>query len=330
MAPLAFGLVLLLGIAAPAHSTAGLRFTDPLGQLRGLHEMAQSGRAGSRSELTLMGTNGYRITIRGSENGVLLAASRRHEGAIYFASKGRAIGGDITAEFENLGAVSVHFRPSGRVRERKVPRGCTGRPARVFDELGAFVGTIRFRGELGYTQVRASHARGRIGPPQQHICRSGSENSAASGFSNWGPRSKRPLFEFLSGALGGPTRIFRAGRSALTQAAKFKILPLRIGELPHRGVPYSVVSLDTSRAVSTVRVLVAKGPSSSFTFNDQLTTASLSPPPPFAGSVSLHLCPMEALRSSLSVALPGQELRFRRQDGLRSLAKLRPRGSCLA
>jgi hypothetical protein len=72
----------------------------------------------------------------------------------------------MKASFGKLGKVSLHFRPSGKVRRVKIPKTCLKhRPPVVSARLGTFVGTIKFRGERGYTTVSAHRVKGGIGDP---------------------------------------------------------------------------------------------------------------------------------------------------------------------
>jgi hypothetical protein len=68
--------------------------------------------------------------------------------------------GLVRARFGSLGAVSLRFRPDGRVLRDQAQPGCDGRPA--ITEQGTFVGSARFRGEGGYVHFSLSRAAGII------------------------------------------------------------------------------------------------------------------------------------------------------------------------
>lgn len=122
------------------------------------------------AQFTLRGSNGYRIKVSGSpgegfNNEVELSAERGGESATYRAF-GTVTASSMKASFGHLGKLSLHFHPSGEVRRVKISKRCLKkRPPLVTARLGTFVGTIRFRGEGGYTKVSAHRAVGGLGDP---------------------------------------------------------------------------------------------------------------------------------------------------------------------
>lgn len=123
-------------------------------------------------ELDLKSSHGYRIHIekRGRRSIYLLASTERSTVA-YVAPSLAPKGSEIKARLPGVGRVSMRFRPQGPPQEEKPPSfpGCKG-GARV-EQPGYFVGTIRFRGERGYTSVRSKRARGVIKTVAKEVCK---------------------------------------------------------------------------------------------------------------------------------------------------------------
>jgi hypothetical protein len=127
------------------------------------------------SRLALRGTNGFGIEV------ALL--NRRRLSVSASASRGRGLvltnytltapqprgSNGIKASLGKLGRIDLRFVPE-EVEEKKpfVPV-CDGEKTRV--ELGHFVGLIEFRGEHGYTRVRATRAGGGVVVEPAPSCR---------------------------------------------------------------------------------------------------------------------------------------------------------------
>lgn len=120
----------------------------------------------------LQGDNGYRIAIGKEHDGYVRAfVSKKSTAIIYSARSLEPKGSGIKAEFPGVGRVSVRFRPQGPPRESNpFPfRGCRG--GKEVKQFGHFVGTIRFRGERGYTSVRATRVKGAIETTAKEVCK---------------------------------------------------------------------------------------------------------------------------------------------------------------
>jgi hypothetical protein len=113
--------------------------------------------------LLVRGTHGYRIEVTGfgnrSKSRVTLTASRKGSFASYSVS-GTAWNGSLRARFPGLGRIAVHFVTSGGLSRD----GLSLSRQRSKPNHGVFVGTIRFVGEKGFTEVNASQASGSIIP----------------------------------------------------------------------------------------------------------------------------------------------------------------------
>lgn len=235
------------------------------------------------AEFTLRGSNGYRITVsaeaEGGSDEIELSAEGRSGTAQYTVS-GKVTADSIKAKFGQLGTVSVRFEPSGRERNVRVPKKCMrNRPRIVTSRLGKFIGTIKFRGERGYTQVAAHSATGGTGDPLANT-----PKKMQCDFHESDAERKRELESVsLDGAPPGDQIYFSAFRL-------FGNFPQFIppgAALPKRDrYLFFVLASEKVEGVSILRSSGAFGTSKDFVFDKSLTSATVRPPSPFTGSGS--------------------------------------------
>jgi hypothetical protein len=125
--------------------------------------------AASYLELNLRGTHGFHISLFTVPGRAPSLSALKFDGeefeAVSYSRLGRVGGpgdpgrGLLDTRIGRLGRFRGHFVPRSTKTEPS-QRGCTGGPTTV--ERGVFVGSFRFRGELDYTQVRATRAHGSI------------------------------------------------------------------------------------------------------------------------------------------------------------------------
>ena len=119
---------------------------------------------------SLEGGHGYRIYVKRRGRQVFLLAGDGRSIAGYLTRSPAPRRDEIRARLPGLGRISVRFRPKGPPQH--IPpffSRCHGGGA--VKQPGYFVGTIRFRGERGYTHVRATRARGEIETVDKEVCR---------------------------------------------------------------------------------------------------------------------------------------------------------------
>jgi hypothetical protein len=264
----------------------------------------------ARTQFSVKGTHGYKILVVGTPKGVRLIASRRHTAALYLDREGHAGPLGIEADFGSLGKISARFRPSGRSTSHLpnigVARGCTP-PRGALDRLGTFVGEISFQGENGFTSVNRSRVSGRVSPERVVRC-TARENSG----NGRGEGRTRPVRLSVNGGSGFSLASFYAGHNVMSEIASLvrSGMSLRLSRLPDKGAPFKSEVIEERRnfKMLVIRVAVAKGSKGSFEVNDELRTATVVPPPPFAGSAKFNSCVASrfAWRGSLSVSLPGR------------------------
>lgn len=281
--------------------------------LLALAQVPAGGRAQARppaapsAAFALPGSNGFRVDV-GSERGlVTVAVSERRPPIATFSRDGRprpadtgngasnlyfarGAGGDpntIEARLGGLGTISVTFRPSGRtavtVLGARGDGGCAG-PARIVRRLGTFVGTIRFRGEDGYTAVEATRARGSVGTPLPGACEAQASAGGAPVRSTWPD----------PGAVLSATN--RRGGTSFEAATTATGVAFRATLEEH--LPDGLV---------VVRRAYAGAPPSTFAFNRTLTWAKVKPPSPFSGVARFRSADGREVswRGSLRATFPG-------------------------
>jgi hypothetical protein len=257
------------------------------------------------AEFTLHGSNGYRITVAAEPEGRpgdILLSAESHAGNVQYSAPAVVSGSTIKARFGKLGRVSVRFDPSGRKRNVKVPKKCMkGRPSVVTSRLGAFVGTIEFRGEHGYTRVSAHSARGGIGDPLANVPQKLQCDFRES--------SAEHKLELESVGLDGSPPGAGISFDAFRLFGNFSHL-IRPGDsVPPPGGWYLFLALSSEKVgpMSILRTAGALGESRDFVFDSALTTATIAPPRPFTGS-GYFLRNADGSTSwtgSLAVPLPG-------------------------
>jgi hypothetical protein len=120
----------------------------------------------------LKGSHGFELLVSAAgHRRVSLTAWKGPVSATYTVP-GRATSKRIEANFGTLGKVSVRFDASPAPKARKARqrrRSCRGHPA--ISIRGTFHGTIRFRGELGYTATNSRQAKGNFYRTFRRVCK---------------------------------------------------------------------------------------------------------------------------------------------------------------
>jgi hypothetical protein len=219
-------------------------------------------------EFEVGGSHGYSISVSNYGSRVILTAnglftSGGYEAASYTVA-GRVTAHGLRARFGNRGRISVEFRPSGGSTRQVPPRRCIGRP-RV-TRVGTFVGTIRFRGEHGYTNVDAVRARGSIHVPRRWRCKRRHGHH-------------RPV---CTPGKNGPSEAVSLVAENRLQGRSFEVYSER--PLEERGTTLLMVSSRERRGQMRVeRVAFANARERTFTYAPGLSSATVSPPSPFEG-----------------------------------------------
>jgi hypothetical protein len=157
-----WGRVIILGIAAAA-AIAVL----PAGASAKPHLIVSD--PGFEAGLHLQGSHGYELAVTASGHKRVTLTASKGSSFVSYTAPGRATSRRINANFGSLGRVSVRLEnPAPRRKEGGFPLSCRGR--KPIRKTGTFHGTIRFRGEGGFTAVDADNARGGFRKSFRRVC----------------------------------------------------------------------------------------------------------------------------------------------------------------
>lgn len=118
---------------------------------------------------TAHGSNGYKIEVMRSGKHLEVWVGRLGRGLAKYRAPARTRPGTIEANLGKLGRIDLRFDPKSVEVDPKGPKGCHGKPS-VY-ELGTFSGTMRFRGEGGYTRFAAARVHGSISHVSREVCK---------------------------------------------------------------------------------------------------------------------------------------------------------------
>lgn len=236
---------------------------------------------------SLKGSNGYWIEI-GKEGGEVRLLASKEESAVTYSVRSLAPrGNEIRARFPGLGRIAVRFRPlrPPRTIEPHPFPGCKG--GETVKQPGHFVGTIRFRGERGYTSVRATRVRAAIETTAKEVCKR-SDN---------GPEREEDRTELFA--------VSESGREGVGFSADTTVIP----EVTST-TSFSATTVELRRGMSIYRNTFALGKESDILPGDTRPfplSATITPPPPFQGSAEFQRTAEgeSTWTGSLTVPLPG-------------------------
>lgn len=239
------------------------------------------------ASFSLRAGEGYRIGVERTRGQVTLYAL--HGGKSFFASTSYTVPGKaspqrIDARFGKFGQVSVRLKTQ-RIRRGKLEEQCKGKPETI--RYGVFVGTIRFRGEGGYTSVVAQQAKGQLSSGTRIRCV----------FPNLRPGSG-PLAHG-SGQVP-PSLVAFQGRQ--------RFFEVEVSSGRRRSIRFSAGSAEQRGHMEIFRNVFAEGPLADFDFASDLSSATVLPPRPFQGEASFQRTPASpAWSGTLSVDFPGRD-----------------------
>jgi hypothetical protein len=271
--------VLALALLSPSSAVAAQRHVSPAFRL---------------AQIRLEGSHGYTVGFSFFNRDATIAVQRRRAKnlltSLYTSTPTAFTRDRLSARFGRFGRISVRFVQTGPTRRTPNSNLCKGGAS--VSRKGVFVGTMRFRGEDGYTQVSSSRARGTIESSPKLRCKGIGlgkpetvEEVALSAVRcdglqfgatlNGFPRSSPPVF---------PDERAEVGFSASTTELQGKLKILRLANID--------------------------GPESTFRFAEDLSTATVAPPPPFHGTATfLRGAEGEgAWTGSLGVSFPGRDV----------------------
>ena len=224
------------------------------------------------AEFSLRASNGYLVSVVGGRHEVAISVFKRRlrsSGFVetVYTAPGVVSKNEIEANLGSLGEISLRFIPSGKVITKRLPKPpeeCKV-PRDVVRRQGTFFGIVRFEGEAGYSAVDVTEVSGSIGTPEGMVC--GSFTKGSGGEARHHNTFAPPL----------PYLGVSTAHKALSFAAMI------VGHLRQHS-SFVASSLEKNGAISIFRWASVAASRSAFKFDRRLTTASVTPPPPFSGA----------------------------------------------
>jgi hypothetical protein len=251
------------------------------------------GGGGRDLQFGLTGAHGYRIAVEGRGSTAAITVSRRHTMAITtYIARAKVSATGIRADFAGLGRVAVRFHPSGGATAGASRGGCKG-PDHFTFRRGFFRGRVDFDGEGGYTSAHVRRVRGTVTSPLALNCSGPPHRLPPPGegslFGGRGHAKIAYLQAESKSALGGTSLIAAdiRGRKAL----------------------YFATAEQSEGQVAVSRIAFALASPLTFAFDNSLSTAGLTPPPPFSGTATFQHNPdgSKSWTGSLAISFPGAE-----------------------
>ena len=241
---------------------------------------------GPTAFIAIQGSHGYKLHVS-LEDGNASLTARKDEGdsevlvsySDFEAKAGRRL---FTANFGKVGKISVRFQPIGKPSRFRDDE-CSGAPHT--DRRGVFVGTIRFRGEGGFSSFSTRRVKGEVSyTPVQNCHFRVDEVGHLPG--------QKPGPVVTSFFAYSPSRQLSFEARSETGDEKDELIASTFESRGH---------------VSITREVVADADPSAFSFDPALNSATVAPPAPFVGSASFQRIDDHASRwdGPLAVAFPG-------------------------
>lgn len=252
-------------------------------------------RKGPTGEFHLVVPGGYKVYVSAGGNSVSLGVDNGQAFSSY-STRGVVSPHRIKAHFADLGDISVHFKASGRVSRRTFSFPGCRTATRFTYRRGAFSGEIRFAGENGYLGLDAHHARGAFVSQETVKCHHvrGHRHHRHRTRHHHRPELKTPV-------------LWATSKSPQTGATRS--FSIESASMP-RGEDVAFVFLDERVAsVDIARMAFGLFPSSSFVFDNALSSAQVTLLTPFSGTGSFVRNPdgSSTWTGSLSVSFPGAD-----------------------
>ena len=281
-------ILLALALVVPAQSAAAERALLPsllTARLLAEHGAPVKPAIRFRSGFVVDGPDNYKVGVSTFGGAVILEVWRGRKGqrtSTAYLARGVATKERLQATFGKFGKVSMRFRESRNRTWFGKRRKCGG-ASRFVKRRGVFVGNLSFKGEGGYVSVRVGRAKGAV-VSEAAKCR----NRRAFSL---------PDLSFLFSE--PETALLALSREGVDSTA-FMTLEGR------RNTTFLVSDEEARGKLAIVRIGVARKPTP-VRVNEALTSATLSPPPPFHGTGRYRAFPdgTTTWSGDLNVNFPG-------------------------
>jgi hypothetical protein len=217
---------------------------------------------------------GYRVRVgRVGDSVAVVVARRDHKSETAYIARGLVSSRRLKASFGRLGEIDMRFHPN---------RGGSGRAGGSCSDgyairRGTFAGRFRFAGEGSYVKLRVRRTAGKVSSPAKRCA----------------PRRRRHRAAAHRGAAASTIfypaspfpRELRADWRDGVDAAEFVAVGAK------KRTFFLAHAEEVHGGVATLRIVFATAPTKGLRINTPLTSASVSPPPPFHGGARFHAGP---------------------------------------
>lgn len=289
------------GTASPRALLAGVAQLDD--QLALLGSSSDAGRSDEEDLLAIRFVNhdGYTFRLFAFGQTVVLSVIRRDRktrpSSTTYLARGAVTSSSIEASFADRGRVSLRFRPSRRPARATRRVRCTKSGNPVAAHLGLFVGTLRFRGEGGYTSAKVHRVHGGSLDPAAFVaCQIETRAPTQSAPSPAGlqPSGLATLRNYVEDFGKDPPEIpgvdtqpsEREETTALIAHRKTPLTRTVFVALSRGQGQARFLALDAGvdGSVGILRFVSVPAPAAAFRAEDTLSGAFVRPPAPFSGT----------------------------------------------
>ncbi|HEY5815052.1 MAG TPA: hypothetical protein VIS95_01770 [Solirubrobacterales bacterium] len=290
------------GTSSPRALLAGIAQLDD--QLALLGSSSDAGRSDEDDLLAIRFVNhdGYTFRLFAFSQTVVLSVIRRDRktrpSSTTYLARGVVTSSSIEASFGDRGRVSLRFRPSRRPARATRRVKCTKSGNPVAAHLGLFVGTLRFRGEGGYTSAEVQRVHGgsldpaafvacqvqAIAPPRQGSpSPPGRQPSGLATLRNYVEDFGKdppeiPGVDTRPSEREETTALIAHRKTPLTRTV---FVALNRGQGQAR---FLALDAGVDGSLGILRFVSVPAPVAAFRTEDTLSGASVSPPSPFSGT----------------------------------------------
>lgn len=294
------------GAASPQALLAGVAQLDDQLALLGSSSDADGPDEDDLFAIRFVNHDGYTFRLFAFDQTVVLSVIRRDRktrpSTTTYLARGVVTSSSIEASFADRGRVSLRFKSSRRPARATRRVRCTKSGNPVAARLGLFVGSLRFRGEGGYTSAEVHRVHGGSLDPAAFVaCQIEAEVPGRQGAPS--PPARHPsglailrnyVEDFGKDPPGIPGVDTRPSEGEETTAliahrktplARTAFVALDRGQGKAR---FLALDAGVDGSLGILRFVSVPAPVSAFRTEDTLSAASVRPPAPFSGTAAFQ------------------------------------------
>jgi hypothetical protein len=237
-------------------------------------------RHGAIAVLRLENRDGYEISVVAFGQTVALAVSRADNpsAVTMYLAHGRVTPTSIRASFAARGRIALRLGSSSQALRLPRHPGCALPGHGVIGRSGVYVGKLSFQGEDGYTSARAHRVKGTSIDLR-------ALSSCLTGLSRKRLAALPPSVPTHPSAGPKPTTLVADDKLPLART----VFAARAGGSSRSR--FLATEEGSEGSLGVVRFVFVSGPRPAFAFDDALSFAGVTPPPPFSGTATFQRGP---------------------------------------